>query len=83
MGIRHSLNRAPIMNPTEQNTSANITSDNDSMLPIPKGSGNDSDESSNVIHFAIPWLRNVSPKAMRAARIRSDDAVYGKCSGKR
>lgn len=83
MGIRHRRNSAPIMNPIEQNTSANITSENDSVLLIPNGSGKLSDVSSKAIHLAIPWLRNISPNTMRAARITRENLVCDSFSRKR
>ena len=68
IGMRHSLNRAPRMKPKEQATSANITSQNERVLPIPNGSGNISIASLNAIHLAMPWLINNAPNTTRAAR---------------
>ena len=63
------------MNPTEQNTSAKIANENDSMLPIPNGSGKLSDAVSMASHLSMPWLRSMRPKAMRAARMISDEVM--------
>ena len=83
IGIRHSRNNAPRINPMLHTTSANMTSQNDKVAPIPKGSGNLSVASLNAAHLATPWLRYIAPKTMRAARSITEYAIGRRGSLKR
>ena len=83
IGIRHSLNNAPMMNAMEQNNSANITSESERVVPTPNGSGNDVINSSNAAVFSIPCLRNRRPNATRNARINKEGKLSFGVPGKR
>lgn len=74
IGIRQRRNSAPSMNPKVHTTSAKSTSQNDMVSPIFKGSGNACVMSLNVVHFAMPWLRNMKPKIMRTRNNNSERA---------
>lgn len=71
------------MKANEQNTSVNITSMRDTVLPNPIGSGNVSDSCPNDIHFSIPWFRNNNPMIIRAHNKSNDDLLGDGASGKR
>ena len=72
MGMRQRRNRAPSMNPTEQTISANSTSHNERLLPMPIGSGNVSAKPTKASHFAMPWFRNRKPNIRRASNSMMD-----------